>query len=76
MYAINTHGDKFYAITTHGDKFVRINAFFDIQNGKEEFRIDTNCGGEYRSEKFSDFSKAAKAYRDYEKKIKEEKAAA
>lgn len=65
-----------YAITTHGDKFVRINAFFDIQNGKEEFRIDTNCGGEYRSEKFSDFSKAAKAYRDYEKKIKEEKAAA
>ena len=65
-----------YAITTHGDKFVRINAFFDIQKGIEEFRIDTNCGSEYRTEKFSDFAKAAKAYRNYEKKIKEEKAAA
>ena len=65
-----------YAITKHGDKFVRINAFLDIQNGTAEFRIDTNCVGEYRTEKFSDFAKAAKAYRNYEKKIKEEKAAA
>lgn len=65
-----------YVITTHGDRFVRINAFFNIQNGTEEFRIDTNCGGEYRSEKFSDFSKAAKTYRNYEKKIKEEEEAA
>ena len=65
-----------YAITTHGDKFVRINAFFDIQKGIAEFRVDTNCDREYRTEKFTDFAKAAKAYCDYEKKIKEEKAAA
>ena len=65
-----------YAITTHGDKFVRINAFFDIQKGIAEYRVDTNYAREYRTEKFSDFAKAAKAYRNYAKKMQEEKAAA
>ena len=64
------------SVMSHGEKFVRLDSFFDIEKGTAEFRISTNYGGQYLVEKYTDFAKAAKAYRNYAKKIQEEKAAA
>lgn len=64
------------SIMRHGEKFVRLDSFFDIEKGTAEFRISTNYGGQYLVEKYTDFAKAAKRYREISRNIQDEKVAA